>query len=99
MAQILHGCGCGIGWQLQLWFDPSVETSICHKCNPKKQKKNKKQKTKKTKPNKKTPGSTHCVDSIVLGTHCTDIKRHKASDLHSRIIQLVFRVICIYEDN
>ena len=22
MARILRGCGCGIGWQLQLQFDP-----------------------------------------------------------------------------
>ena len=29
-------CGCGVGHQLQLWFDPSLGTSICHGYGPKK---------------------------------------------------------------
>ena len=28
--------GCGIGWRLQLHFDCSLETYICHRCGPKK---------------------------------------------------------------
>ena len=31
-----------VGWQLQLWFDPSLGTSICSKCVPRKTKKFKK---------------------------------------------------------
>ena len=37
MAQIPRCYGCGVGWQLQLQFDLSLGTSICHKCGPKKQ--------------------------------------------------------------
>ena len=29
MAQIPCCCGCGTGQQLQLWFDPSLGTSVC----------------------------------------------------------------------
>ena len=29
-------CGCGVDRQLQLWFDPSLGTSICCGCSPKK---------------------------------------------------------------
>jgi len=38
-SQIPNCCGCGVGHQLQLWFDPSLETSICHRCSPKKKRK------------------------------------------------------------
>ena len=38
-AWIPSCCGCGIGWQLQLQFDPSLGTSICCRCDPKKTKK------------------------------------------------------------
>ena len=41
-VQILHCCGYGIGWQLQLWFTPSLGTSICCRCSPKKAKSKKK---------------------------------------------------------
>ena len=34
MAGIWRCCDCGIGWQLQLWFNPT-----CHKCGPEKKKK------------------------------------------------------------
>ena len=27
MAQIWCCCSCGIGWQVQLWFDPSLGTT------------------------------------------------------------------------
>ena len=33
MAGIWRCCDCGIGWQLQLWFNPT-----CHKCGPEKKK-------------------------------------------------------------
>ena len=36
---------CGVDWQLQLWFNPSLGTSICCRCGPKKQKQTYKQKT------------------------------------------------------
>ena len=42
MARILHCCGCGVGWKLELQFDPSLGTSICHRCSPKKQKEKRK---------------------------------------------------------
>ena len=42
MAQILCCCGCGIGQQLWLWFNPSQRTCICCKYSPKRQKKRKK---------------------------------------------------------
>ena len=35
---IPHCCGYGVGQQLQLWFDPRLGTSICHRCGPKKTK-------------------------------------------------------------
>ena len=41
-AQIPCCCGCGVGWQLQLRFDPSLGTSVCCRCSPKKIKKKKK---------------------------------------------------------
>ena len=31
-AQIHSGCGCGISRHLQLQSDPSLVTSICHRC-------------------------------------------------------------------
>ena len=36
-SQIWRGCGCGVGQQLQLRLDPSLGTSICCMCSPKKQ--------------------------------------------------------------
>ena len=36
MAQIWHCCGYGVGWQLQLQFNPSLATFICYRCGPKK---------------------------------------------------------------
>ena len=40
---ILPCYGCGVGWQLQRQFDlPSLGTSICFECGPKKQKGKKK---------------------------------------------------------
>ena len=41
MARILHCCDCSVGWQLQLWFNPSLGISICLMCSPKKKKKKK----------------------------------------------------------
>ena len=38
-AWICHCCGCSIGLQLQLWFAPSLGTSICHRRGCKKKKK------------------------------------------------------------
>ena len=38
-AQVLRCCGCGIGLQLQLSSTPSLGTSICCRCGPKKKKK------------------------------------------------------------
>ena len=37
-AWILHCCGCCVGQQLQLLFDPSPRISICGGCSPKKRK-------------------------------------------------------------
>ena len=37
-AQIWLCCGCGVGQQLQLQFDPYLGTSACHGCSPKKTK-------------------------------------------------------------
>ena len=37
-AQILRCCGCGVGQRLQLWFTPSLGTSICLSASPKKTK-------------------------------------------------------------
>ena len=39
VAWILHCCGCGVGRQLRLQLDsaPSLETSVCHGCGPKKE--------------------------------------------------------------
>ena len=34
-TQILHGCGCGVGRQLQFGFDPSLGTAICCRYGPK----------------------------------------------------------------
>ena len=34
-------CGSSVGQQLQLWFNPCLGTSICHRGGPKKQKKKK----------------------------------------------------------
>ena len=36
---------CGVGWQLEVQFDPSLGTCICSGCGPKKQKKPNKKKT------------------------------------------------------
>ena len=36
--QLWYCCGCGVGWQLQLWFDPSPGISICAGFSPKKKK-------------------------------------------------------------
>ena len=36
MARIWYCCGCGVGWQLWLQFDPCLGTSICSGCGPKK---------------------------------------------------------------
>ena len=36
VAWIWRYCGCGIGEWLQLWFSPSLGTSICCRCGPKK---------------------------------------------------------------
>ena len=34
VAQILHGCGCGVGWQLcSSDSTPSLGTSMCHRCS------------------------------------------------------------------
>ena len=33
----LRDCGCGVGQWLQLRFDPSLGTSICRGCSPKKE--------------------------------------------------------------
>ena len=41
MARILCCCGCGVGQQLQLRFDPYLGTSICWGCGPRRQKTNK----------------------------------------------------------
>ena len=41
MARIPRCCGCGVDWQLQLWFYPSPGTSMCLGCGPKKTKKKK----------------------------------------------------------
>ena len=38
MAWILHCPGCDVSWEMQLWFSPSPENSICHRCGPKKEK-------------------------------------------------------------
>ena len=38
-AWIPRFSGRGVGWQLKLQFDPSLETSICHRSSPKKEKK------------------------------------------------------------
>ena len=38
MAQICKYCGCGVGRQLQLRFNPSLGTSMCHRYSPKKTK-------------------------------------------------------------
>ena len=35
MAWIWRCCACGIGWQLQLQFDPYPGNFICHGCGPK----------------------------------------------------------------
>jgi len=35
-AQILHGCGCGLGCSCSSHSTPSLETSICHRCGPRK---------------------------------------------------------------
>ena len=45
MAGIWHCCGCGEGQWLQLWFDPSLGTSICYRCGPKKKNKTKQKKS------------------------------------------------------
>ena len=37
--RIQHCHGCGVGQQLQLRFNPSLGTSICHRCGLKKQNK------------------------------------------------------------
>ena len=42
VAGILHYCGSGVGRQLQLRLDPSLGTSICCRCSPRKDKKTKK---------------------------------------------------------
>ena len=42
VSQILQCCGCGVGQQVQLLFDPSLGIYICHTCSPKKEKSNKK---------------------------------------------------------
>ena len=34
VARIPHCCGCGVGQQPQLTFDPSLGTSICYRCGP-----------------------------------------------------------------
>ena len=44
-AQIRCCCGCDIGWQLQLQFDPSLGASMCHSCGSKKKSKNQKDQT------------------------------------------------------
>ena len=38
MAQILHRYGCDVGQQLYSSSTPSLGTSICHGCSPKKKK-------------------------------------------------------------
>ena len=38
MAQREHCCGCGVGQQLSFDMTPSLETSICCECGPKKTK-------------------------------------------------------------
>ena len=40
-AWILHCCGCGIGQRCSSYSTPSLGTSICHGCGPKKKKKDK----------------------------------------------------------
>ena len=37
-CRIWSCCGCGVGQQLQLQFDPSLGISICHRCGSKKKK-------------------------------------------------------------
>ena len=46
MARIWRCCGCGVGWQLWLQFDPLPGNFICLGCDPKKTKKKKKKKKK-----------------------------------------------------
>ena len=60
-ARILRGCGCGCGGglQLQLSFEPSLGTSICRRCGPKK--------AKKTRP-QKAPRRER--GNVVLGVEC-----------------------------
>ena len=38
-AWIRNCCGCGVGQQLQLRFNPSLRTSMCFECGPKDKKK------------------------------------------------------------
>ena len=44
VAWIPHCCGCGIGQKLWLQCDPSLGTSTCGGCGPRKEKKTKKKK-------------------------------------------------------
>ena len=42
-----HCCGCGVSWQLQSDWTPSLGTSICHRCSPIKTRRQKKKERKK----------------------------------------------------
>ena len=39
VVRIWHYCFCGIGWWLQLWFNPSLGTCMCHTCSSSRKKK------------------------------------------------------------